>query len=332
MNVTIGRGQNHAGMCRTVTVLSFVDIGLQQGYGILHDLGRFHHLRQEHLSLAKQLADMFHRLHQRLFDDIDGATVFCQCLRDVLRQVFADTLAQGIGQTLLDGFGAPISNPAWRTCGLTSRTGEYSSSEGDEAFGGTVVGIQNDILYGLKQRGFDVIVDLQHARVDDGHIQSFADGMIEEYGMHGLAYLIITTETERQIADATAGLGQRQVFLDPTHGTDEINAVGLMFLQTSTHAEDIDIEDDILSRKSDACQQLVGPFCNSNLTFVGGCLSLLVEGHHHHCRSQPTQFTGLANESLLTVLQTDGIDDALSLCILQTSQNGVPIAGVNHQH
>jgi hypothetical protein len=37
---------------------------------LLHDTRGFHHLRQEHLARAEQVADHVHAVHQRAFDDV----------------------------------------------------------------------------------------------------------------------------------------------------------------------------------------------------------------------------------------------------------------------
>jgi hypothetical protein len=42
----------------------------QIGHRLLHHAGRLHHLRQEHLAGAEQVADDVHAGHQRAFDDM----------------------------------------------------------------------------------------------------------------------------------------------------------------------------------------------------------------------------------------------------------------------
>ena len=43
----------------------------QVGDGLLHDAGGLHHLREEHLPGAEQVADDVHAVHQRALDDLD---------------------------------------------------------------------------------------------------------------------------------------------------------------------------------------------------------------------------------------------------------------------
>ena len=122
------------------------------------------------------------------------------------------------------------------------------------------------------------------------------------------------------------------MLLDPGNGTDEVDGVGLMFAQARTDGEDIDVEDDVLRREADACQQVVGTLGNGYLSLIIRCLSLLVEGHHHNGSTQTAQLMGFAEEVLFSVFKTDGVDDALALSILQTSLDGRPVGRVDHQH
>ena len=55
-----------------------------------------------------------------------------------------------------------------------------------------------------------------------------------------------------------------------------------MFADAGTDGQDIDVEDDVLRWETDTRQQIVCPAGNGNLPLIGGSLSLLVEGHHHH--------------------------------------------------
>ena len=54
----------------------FFDEGHQVGYRLLHHTRRLHHLRQEHFSLTKKIADDVHTIHQRAFDHMNRTTTF----------------------------------------------------------------------------------------------------------------------------------------------------------------------------------------------------------------------------------------------------------------
>ena len=59
----------------TGAVPDFEFLGLDEGQEIadrlLHHAGALHHLRQEHLSRAEQIADDIHAVHQRAFDHVE---------------------------------------------------------------------------------------------------------------------------------------------------------------------------------------------------------------------------------------------------------------------
>ena len=162
--VAVGCGQHDTGPFFFPVFSFLVDIGLQQGHSILHHLSRFHHLGQEHLPFTKQSTDMFHRLHQRLFNHVDGSSVLLEGLRDILFQVLAHALAQRIGQSFLDGFlppgvfrhgdSVPLSGVGCLLFLIQLGRQFYQS------FGGSVVFVQDDILHRLEQGGFDVVVNL----------------------------------------------------------------------------------------------------------------------------------------------------------------------------
>ena len=50
--------------------------------------------------------------------------------------------------------------------------------------------------------------------------------------MHGLADGVVATEGKRQVTDTAAGLGIRQVFLDPSDSTDEVAPIIGMLADT----------------------------------------------------------------------------------------------------
>ena len=53
-------------------LLAGFHVRLQDRHRVLHHLGRFHDLREEHLSLAEPSADFLHPRHERPFNDLYG--------------------------------------------------------------------------------------------------------------------------------------------------------------------------------------------------------------------------------------------------------------------
>ena len=69
-------------------------IGHQMRHRLLHHAGGFHHLRQEHLAGAEQVADHVHAGHQRAFDHVQRARGFQARFFGVLDDVCGDALHQ----------------------------------------------------------------------------------------------------------------------------------------------------------------------------------------------------------------------------------------------
>ena len=53
-------------------LLAGLHVRLQEGHRVLHHLGRFHDLREEHLPFAEASADFLHPRHQRPLDHLHG--------------------------------------------------------------------------------------------------------------------------------------------------------------------------------------------------------------------------------------------------------------------
>ena len=79
----------------------------QIGDRLLHHAGRLHHLRQEHLARAEQVADDAHAVHQRAFDDRQAATVLLPGFFGVLVDVLDDALEERVLEPLFDRLVAP---------------------------------------------------------------------------------------------------------------------------------------------------------------------------------------------------------------------------------
>ncbi len=73
MHITLHGGKQYlAGTTHNFgspTTVTAVDLRLQYSHGTLHGACRLDHLRQEHLTFAKQLAYPVHTLHERTVND-----------------------------------------------------------------------------------------------------------------------------------------------------------------------------------------------------------------------------------------------------------------------
>ena len=74
----------------------------QIGDRLLHHARGFHHLRQEHLAGAEQIADHVHAVHQRAFDHVQRALGLAPRLLDVAFDEIGDAVHQRVREPLLD--------------------------------------------------------------------------------------------------------------------------------------------------------------------------------------------------------------------------------------
>ena len=56
------------------------------------------------------------------------------------------------------------------------------------------ISVEDHVLYASEQLRFDVVIYLQHRRIQDGHVQSCLDGVIQECRMHRLSHSIVPAE------------------------------------------------------------------------------------------------------------------------------------------
>ena len=128
----------------------------------------------------------------------------------------------------------------------------------DQRFAGIRVAVQHHILDLLAQHRLQIVVDAEHAGIDDAHGHAGLDRVVEEDGVDRLAHGIVAAEAERDVGNAAGNVRVRQVLLDPAHRLDEIDGVVVVLGNAGGDGENVRVEDDVLGRKADAQQQVVG--------------------------------------------------------------------------
>ena len=130
--------------------------------------------------------------------------------------------------------------------------------------------------------------------------------MIQEHRMQCLTHVVVAAERERQVAHSAAYVCSTQVFLYPTTGADEINAICRMLLDTRCHGKDIRIENYLIRLKARLlCQQFKGTATDLNLALICRSLPLLIKGHNHNHSAQTACLDGTFKEQRLTLFQGD---------------------------
>ena len=155
--------------------------------------------------------------------------------------------------------------------------------------------------------------------------------MVEEHGVHGLAYVVVAAEGERQVADASADVGPGQVLAYPAGGANEVQGVAVVLVDARCHGQHVGVEDDVAGAEA----HFLGEYAIRAAGYLrtsleGGGLSLLVEAHDDDGGSHALHVAGMADERLLAFFERDTIDDALALHALQSGHNDAPLAGVDH--
>ncbi len=177
---------------------------LEERHGLLHRARALHHLRQEHLAGAEQVADVLHAVHQRPFDDLDRPQPALPRLLDVDLDEVDDAVHQRVRQPRRHRLIAPgvIVRP------LRARALD-AVGELDQPLGRVGTAVEQHVLDVREQLLGDVLVDGELAGVDDAHVHARLDRVIQEGGVHRLADDVVAAERERQVADAAADVRRR---------------------------------------------------------------------------------------------------------------------------
>jgi hypothetical protein len=179
-------------------LLLFLDVGQQVGHGLLHHAGALHHLRQEHLALAEQVAHDVHAGHQRAFDHVQRAAAVagwrCQAssVSSVMKSVMPCTSAW-----LRRSSTVPCAPGQARAVVLGGALGVFGDLH--QALAGVRAAVQHHVFHALAQLGLQVVVHAHHAGVDDAHVHAGLDGVVQEHGVDGLAHRVVAAEAEAHV-------------------------------------------------------------------------------------------------------------------------------------
>ena len=295
-------------------LLFFFEVGLQIGDRLLHHARGLHHLRQEHLAGAEQVANHVHAGHQRAFDHVQRLVGLLAGFFRVGFDEVGDAVHERMREALLDRRIAPLQillDPLG-TVALESR-GRF-----EQAIGGVVAAVEDDVLTEFAQFGGNVVVNRELARVDDAHVHAGLDGVVEEHRVHRLAHRLVAAEGEREVRDAARNVHQRHLFFDLARRLDESDAVAVVLFDAGRDSEDIGIEDDVFGREADFLrQQLIGALADRDFALDRVGLTLLVERHDDDGRAVAQHLAGLFEELAFAFLHRDRVDDRLALHALE---------------
>ena len=189
VHVAFHRCHEHFSLCAITWPLLRLHERQQKGDGFLHHASRFYDLREKHFSLAKQVADDAHPGHQRTLYYMQRSLVFSARFLHIGVDKFHDSFHQRVTQTRLDGAIAPFADH-----GFDLAFGLHGFGKIDQPLGRIGATIQDHVLDEFQQISGNVAVNFQHSRIDDSHVESGPNRMIEKRRMHGLAHRIVAAE------------------------------------------------------------------------------------------------------------------------------------------
>lgn len=246
VHVAFHGGDQHFPRIMRIRGRPLFDIGRQRRHRAFHHAGGLHHLRQEHLALAEQRADLLHGRHQQRVDHGHRASQRLVTLQRILLHVVGHALEHRMGDTLSERPRTPCVG------GLRLRLGRLLHPVGilREPLRGVGPAAEDHVLDAAEQFGFDLAVHFEHLRVDDAHVHSGPDGVVEERRVHRLAHRVVAAEGERKVRHAARDLRMGKVLLDPARRVDERLGVAVVLRNARCDGQHVGVENDVFGRKS----------------------------------------------------------------------------------
>ena len=166
------------------------------GDGLFHHTRRLNHLRQEHFSAAEQVTDDSHPVHHRAFNDGKAFVVLQPRLFSVLNNVFIKSLYQCVRETFFHGAFSPrkVFFADAFFLDVFDRFGELQ-----QPVSGIGAAVEDHVFDMFQQVFGDLFVNLQLPRVDDAHIQTSFDRVVEERRVDRFTNDVVAAETEADV-------------------------------------------------------------------------------------------------------------------------------------
>ena len=100
VDIALHCGDHHLAVGFTLLFAGFNE-RLEIRHRLFHDARRFHHLRQEHFALAKQVADHVHAVHQRAFNHFNRTRSLLAGFFGILLDKLGNAFDQRVFQTFI---------------------------------------------------------------------------------------------------------------------------------------------------------------------------------------------------------------------------------------
>src|SRR5690606_21462545 len=86
--------------------------------------------------------------------------------------------------------------------------------QGEHALGAVVAAVKHHVFHRIAQFSGQVVINRQLSGVNDAHVHTVADGVIEEHGVNGFTYRIVTPEGEGDVRHTAGDHRVRQFAFD----------------------------------------------------------------------------------------------------------------------
>ena len=194
VHVALDRGHENPSLRLRIGVCSALGLHVrgQPRDGFFHHARALHNLGQEHFSRAEEIPDDLHAVHQRAFNHEESALVFGERLLRIGVHEIHNALDERVLEAVLDGAFAPgeIGSRGGAAAGFRfDRVREI-----DEPLGGIVAAVEEHVFNEIAKVGRDFLVNSEHAGIDDPHVESRLDRVIEKRRVHRLAHGVIAAE------------------------------------------------------------------------------------------------------------------------------------------
>jgi hypothetical protein len=299
---------------------------LEMRDGLLHDPGALHDLRQEHFAGAEEIADHRHPVHQRAFDDVQRAWVLQPGLLGVFDYEVDHAVDQRVREPRLDRPLAPREVVLLPLSLAFDRLGQC-----DEPLRRIGASVEQDVFDVLEEIFGNLFVDLELACVDDAHVHSGTDRMVEERRVHRFAHAVVATEREAEIAHSAADERARAPLLDLSRRLDKVDRVLVVLLDSGGDRENVGVEYDVGRREARLFDEYpVRPGADLHLPLDRVRLPLFVEGHHDGAGTVAAYLPRLIQELRLAFFQADRVDESFALHALEARFENAPLRAVDH--
>ena len=151
---------------------------------------------QEHLAGTEQIPHLVHAVHEGALDHIERPSPLASRLLGVVHDVARDPVYERVSETILHRTGSPFLVAHHL---LLRRPGVLPGAR-RQALGRVGTPVEEHVLHRLQKVGRHVVVDRECSGVDDGHVQTRLDGVVEERRVHRFAHSRAPTIRERNVA------------------------------------------------------------------------------------------------------------------------------------